>query len=164
VKGVKVVKDDTKKVMDTLRAMTIQQVYVGVPMDENSRDDDPIGNAQIGYINENGSEAAHIPPSPHLVPGVEKVQVRCADLVAAGAAKALSGDTGAMQKAYNQAGLVAQASVRQMITSQEGFQELSEYTLENRQKAGFQGTKRLIWTGQYRNSITYVIRGKNGRS
>ncbi|MNO38279.1 hypothetical protein D3C76_283800 [compost metagenome] len=160
MKGVKVVVDRVDEVMKALRTMTAEEVLVGVPMDENARDDDPIGNAQIGFLNENGSEAANIPPAPHLVPGVEKVAERCADLIAKGAAAAMTGDFGALTKGYNQAGLVAQASVKNQIRSQEGFDPLSEVTLEQRQKSGFKGTKRLIHTGQYMNSITYVIRKK----
>ena len=152
------VRDDTAKISKILRTMTKEQVLIGVPMDENARDDGPFGNAQIGYINENGSEAAHIPPAPHLVPGVEAVKDRCADIIGKGAAAALDGDEGALDIAYKKAGQVAVSSVKSKIVSQDGFQDLSEYTLEKRAEAGFKGTKRLIWTGQYLNSITFVKR------
>lgn len=158
MKGVKVIKDDTARIMRAFRTMTNKEVLVGVPMEENARDDGAFGNAQIGYINENGSEAAHIPPAPHLVPGVEEVKIRCADLIAKGAAAELDGQTGAVEKAYTQAGIVAVSSVKRKITSQAGFEGLSEYTMFKRAEAGFKGTKRLIWTGQYLNSITFVIR------
>lgn len=164
MKGVKVKLDIVKNVLKSLKDLDNDRLLVGVPMDENARDDDPIGNAQIGYINEYGSEAANIPPAPHLEPGVDAIADKCADIIADGISSALSGKPDALKKAYNRAGLVAQASVRRHITSQDGFEDLSESTLEARERAGFKGTKRLIWTGQYRNSITYVIRSKNGRS
>lgn len=158
--GVSVTKDDTEKVLEALRSLTKKHVLIGVPAEKDSRSGDPIGNAFIGYINENGSEAARIPPTPHLVPGVNKVSAECADILAKGAAEALSGDTGAMEIAYNKAGIKAQSSVKRVITQQEGFKELSEATLEIRARAGFKGTKRLIWTMGYLNSITYVVRRK----
>jgi hypothetical protein len=95
-----------------------------------------------------------------LVPGVEEVQDKCADILADGLADALSGKVGATDKAYNKAGLVAQASVRRKITQGEGFEPLADSTIAARKRKGFAGTKPLIWTGQYRNSISYVLRKK----
>ena len=158
MKGVKVVVDKTSTIMKALRMMTQEAVYVGIPSEENAREDDPITNAVIGYINENGSEAAGVPPTPHLVPGVENVAEQCGDIIANAAADAMTGDFAALTKAYNKCGLIAQASVRRVITSQEGFDELAESTIESRKREGFKGTKRLLRSGQYRNSITYVIR------
>ena len=153
--------DKTKSVVDALRTLTTKHTLVGVPTDENHRDgESPFGNAQIGYVQENGSEAARIPPRPHLVPGVAAVSGRCADIMAKGAAATLSGDFGAFEKSLEKAGLVAQSSVKDTIRKGVGFKELSEWTISNRVDAGFKGTKPLIWTGQYLNSITYVVRKK----
>ena len=59
--------------------------------------------------------------------------------------------------ALHAAGLIAQASVRNEITSG-AFTPLSARTLAERQARGRTGTKPLVDTGQYRNSITYVVR------
>ena len=153
--------DKTKSVIDSLRTLITEHTLVGIPMEENHRDgEDPITNAHIGYIQENGSEAARIPPRPHLVPGVEAVKDRCSKIMAKGAADTLSGDAGAFRTSLEKAGLVAQSSVKDFIRKGEGFKELSDWTIKNRVDAGFKGTKPLIWTGQYLNSITYVIRKK----
>lgn len=159
-KGVTVTVDKTAEVLKSLRHATSMQLLVGVPMDENARDDGPINNAVIGYINEFGSAAANIPPRPHLVPGVEAVSEKCADILAEGLSDALGGKAGSTDKAYNKAGLLAQASVRRTITAGTGFEELSESTLAARKRKGFAGTKPLIFTGQYRNSISYVLRNR----
>lgn len=156
--GVTVTIDRVKEIMDALRTLTKEHVMVGVPMDEDHRDEGPFGNAQIGYVNENGSAAAGIPPRPHLEPGILAVSDKCAELMAKGAAGLLEGDDRAIEKGYNQAGMVAVSSVRKHITS--GLQELADGTIEARKRKGFAGTKPLIFTGQYRNSITYVIRDR----
>lgn len=158
--GMKVTTDNVKEVMAALRHATSLDLLVGIPAEKGARKDGPITNAVIGYINETGGDAAQVTPRPHLVPGVAAVADRCADLMAQGLSDALSGKIGATEKGYEKAGLVAQASVRSTITKGEGFKELEESTLAARRRKGFDGTKPLIWTGQYRNSINYVIRGK----
>lgn len=159
--GMSVTKDNTKKVSDAIRSLTKKHTLVGIPMEKDARSGEgPMNNATIGYIQENGSEAARIPPRPHLVPGVAEVADRCANLMGEGAAETLGGNAGAFEKSLNKAGLVAVASVKNKIRQGEGFAPLSEWTIQNRVDAGFKGTKPLIWTGQYLNSITYVVRDK----
>lgn len=160
---VRVIQDKTAKLRDALRALQRDVVLVGIPADESSRNDDaPIGNASIGYIQENGSPVNNIPARPFLVPGVQSVADRCAELMAAGAAEMLDGGAAAIEKANNKAGLVAQAAVKNTLRAGEGFPPLADATLAARKRAGFTGTKPLIWTGQLLNSITYVIRKRNG--
>lgn len=159
--GVTVLKDKTASVLKSIRALTKDQVLVGVPSDESGRQEsDGITNAVIGFINEFGSEAAGVPPAPHLIPGVEDASEKCAEIMAQGAYEGLSGNPSGLEKAMNRVGLVAQAAVRKRITDQKDFDDLAESTVEARRRKGFQGTKRLIYTGQYRNSINYVIRKK----
>lgn len=80
----------------------------------------------------------------------------------AGAAEMLDGGAAAIEKANNKAGLVAQAAVKNTLRAGEGFPPLADATLAARKRAGFTGTKPLIWTGQLLNSVTYVIRKRNG--
>lgn len=159
--GVSTTVDNTKQVLDALRSLTTKHTLVGIPMERDARSGEgPMNNATIGYIQENGSEAARIPPRPHLVPGVAAVAERCADLMAKGASDTLSGNLAAFDVSLNRAGLVAVASVKNTIRAGEGFAPLSEWTIQNRVDVGFKGTKPLIWTGQYLNSITYVVRSR----
>ena len=58
---------------------------------------------------------------------------------------------------WHAAGLIAQNSVRRTLTTA-AYRPLSERTLAERRARGRTGTKPLIDTGQYRNSITYVVR------
>ena len=160
---VKVVQDKTAKLRDALRTLTRDIVLVGIPAaDDNRNGDSPIGNAAIGYIQENGSPVNNIPPRPFLVPGVQSVADRCAELMGAGAAEMLDGGAAAIEKANNKAGLTAQAAVKNTLRAGEGFPPLAPATLAARERAGFTGTKPLIRTAQLLNSITYVIRKRNG--
>jgi hypothetical protein len=143
-----------------LLSLNREQLLIGVPSDENSREEDTggIGNAELAYIHENGSAAANIPARPVLIPGVQKVSEQCANIIAQGAADAIDQGLSALTKAYNKAGLIAQSSVRRTLTQGEGFEPLSDSTLDARDRRGFKGTKPLLVTGQLRNSYTYVVR------
>jgi hypothetical protein len=145
--------------MRSLRALASTQVLVGVPSDRDERKgEQPINNAQIAYLMENGSAVANIPARPVLIPGVEAVADKCADIIAKGAADSILGGQSEYIKSLNKAGLIAQASVRGTLTAGEGFAPLAESTLKARERKGFKGTKPLLVTGQLRNSYTYVVR------
>lgn len=159
---VRVIRDKTANLRDALRKLTQDVVLVGIPAAEDGREGEPMGNAGIGYIQENGSAAANIPPRPFLVPGVRSVADKCAEIMATGAAEMLDGGATAIDKANNKAGLIAQAAVKNTLRAGEGFPPLAESTLAARRAGGFEGTKPLIRTGQLLNSITYVIRKRNG--
>lgn len=159
----KVTFDGLKKFQESMKALAVENVYVGIPSDHNERKDDDeeefMNNATIGYINENGSDLANIPARPHLVPGIRKVQKEIAEEFKKAAQKAVS-DPKAVFIHYNRAGIIAMNSVKKVITDQEGFEPLSFYTELQREREGFKGDKALIRTGQYRNSITYVVGDK----
>lgn len=163
--GVTMTKDVFDDVLKQIRVLTKQEVLIGVP-DENAgrqpeegEKEEPISNAEIGYVMEFGLPEKNIPARPHLVPGVQEATDQLGGVLQAGAEKALSGDKQAVDIALNKAGLIGQNSVRNKVN--EGpFQELSEKTLEARRRRGRTGEKPLIDTGQYRNSLTYVVRPK----
>ncbi|MFJ6322265.1 MULTISPECIES: hypothetical protein [unclassified Rhizobium] len=163
--GVTMTKDAVDDILKQIRALTKQEVLIGVP-DENAgrqpeegEKQEPISNAEIGYVMEFGLPEKNIPARPHLVPGVEEATDQLGNILQAGAEKALSGDKEAIDLALNKAGLAGQNAVRKKVN--EGpFQELSEKTLAARRRRGRTGEKPLIDTGQYRNSLTYVIRPK----
>lgn len=159
----KVTFDGMKKFQEAMKVLAITDVYVGIPQEANSRETDEdeefMNNATIGYIQENGSDLAGIPPRPHLVPGIKKVQKEIAAEFKAAAKKAFESPSAVIQH-YNRAGMIAVSSVKKVITDQDGFTPLSESTIAARKEQGFNGTKALIRTGQYRNAITYVVGDK----
>ncbi|MGH8709731.1 MAG: hypothetical protein ACREVA_00155 [Burkholderiales bacterium] len=139
--------------------MSRDQVLVGIPEEEGRRSDDPETNAAIGYVNEYGSPADNIPPRPFLLPGVEEAAPQVANALGRAVDQAFDSQT-AIDRGLNEAGLLAQSSVKNRIVAQTGFAPLAARTLAARRSAGFAGTKALIRTSQLINSITYVVRSR----
>lgn len=160
-------KDKSAEIIAQVRALTKKEVLIGVPNEKAPRTPDeeeaqkgePINNATIGYINETGSPAANIPARPHLAPGIEKERDRIARILTNGAKNAISGKEDAADIALEKVGIVAESSVKNVITAVIP-PPLAERTLKEREARGRTGQTPLIDTGQYRNSITHVIRDK----
>lgn len=164
MKNWKVTKDNVKNLLGIMDAMAGKMVYVGVPGEATDRGE-PINNATIGYIQENGSPAANIPARPHLVPGVQDALPAVTKILQVAAEKALAPAKGnkppvSYDQRLERAGFEGVKRVKRRITSQEGFEALADSTLAARERAGFKGTKALIRSGQYLNSINHVVRSK----
>ena len=153
--GMQMITDALPDLLRRLASVAQRDVLVGVPAGEG-RDDGPT-NAEIGYQNEFGSPANNIPARPHLLPGVAAVQDKAAAKLTRAADAAASGRVSDAERHLHAAGLLAQNSVRRTLTTT-AYRPLSERTLAERRARGRTGTKPLIDTGQYRRSITYVIR------
>lgn len=152
------VKDNVEAALKAIRKLTENQALVGIPADNNQRQQtgQPITNAALGYIHENGSPAQNIPARPFLVPGVTNAQPRTIDLLTQGAKAALDGDAGAMDRALNAAGLNAVSEVKRKITAGIPPPLKRPRRRKGRPRGGQQTP--LIDTGQLLNSITYVVR------
>lgn len=153
--GMQMITDALPDLLRRLASVAQRDVLVGVPAGE-ARDDGP-SNAEIGYQNEFGSPANNIPARPHLLPGVAAVQDKAAARLTQAADAAASGRVSDAERHLHAAGLLAQNSVRRTLTTT-AYRPLSERTLAERRARGRTGTKPLIDTGQYRRSITYVVR------
>lgn len=152
--------DRLKDVLASLSNLVQKEVLVGIPDSAPERkDDQPIGNAAIGYIQETGSPANNIPARPFLVPGVADAERAVSDRLGRAADAALRADMETADRQMAAAGIEAQNSVRARINS--GIDpELKASTIANRLRRGRTGTVPLIDSGQLRNSITYVVRKK----
>lgn len=153
--GLETLHDGLPDMLRRMAAVAQRDVLVGIPAGEQ-RDDGPT-NAEIGYQNEFGSPANNIPARPHLIPGVAAVQDRAVARLTQAASAAATGRMSDAERHLHAAGLIAQSSVRRTLTTA-AYRPLSERTLAERRARGRTGTKPLIDTGQYRNSITYVVR------
>ena len=153
--GLETLHDGLPDLLRRMAAVAQRDVLVGIPSGEQ-RDDGPT-NAEIGYQNEFGSPANNIPARPHLIPGVAAVQDKAVARLTQAASAAATGRMSDAERHLHAAGLIAQNSVRRTLTTA-AYRPLSERTLAERQARGRTGTKPLIDTGQYRNSITYVVR------
>lgn len=158
--GLTVRSDSAQSILDALKTLANKDVLVGIPESKDERDDGDIGNAAIGYINENGSPAQNIPPRPHLKPGVRSVEQEFMPHLKSAALKALEGDAEGSVTSLERAGTVAANGVKRYITIT-GFTPLADATIANRLRRGRTGNKPLIDTGEYRRSITHVVRDKD---
>lgn len=145
-----------KKMQDLLK----KNVYVGIPRSKDRREDSQVTNAELGYINETGSPAQHIPPRPFLVPGVEDAKEKIVKTL--GNVSLTTDRKTDVDIALNKAGLIASQSVKRRITQSIDMEPLSPATIkarETRKSRPRKGVmKPLIDTGQMLNSITYVVR------
>jgi len=161
--GLTVRSDSAQSILDALKTLANKDVLVGIPESKDERDDGDIGNAAIGYINENGSPAQNIPPRPHLKPGVRSVEQDFMPHLKSAARKALEGDAEGAVTSLDRAGTVAANGVKRYITIT-GFTPLADATIANRLRRVRTGNKPLIDTGEYRRSITHVVRDKDADS
>ncbi|HEY8354200.1 MAG TPA: hypothetical protein VIK69_04220 [Methylophilaceae bacterium] len=172
--------DRLKEVVRNINELVRKDVLVGVPGETADRDQEeygPMNNPTLAYIHDNGSPAANIPARPFMQPGIEAEQDRIAAHLRKAAAATLDGLNQKANDELEAAGMVASSSVKNQITSGD-FAPLSEATLRARAARGRKGAKAelesraagnapnndnarpLIDTGQLRQSITYVVRGK----
>lgn len=162
----KVTEDFTDKVNDVIKAFKKDMVLVGIPQDSSQRSDDDhsqINNATILAINEFGSPVNNIPARPVMAIGIKKVQDEIGEQFKLAVQKSFAQGIDALPIYYNRAGSIAANSIKKVINNQDGIKPPKESTLKARKyinKGGFKGTKALIVTGQLRNAITYVVKGK----
>ncbi|KVC71445.1 hypothetical protein WI73_11545 [Burkholderia ubonensis] len=153
--------DRLDEILKSISGLVQKEVLVGVPDSTAGRKDqgEPLSNAEIGYILENGSPANNIPARPHLVPGVQDARLKFEPHLQKGVEAALDGDLEKVDRSLNRAGLVGQNSVRAKINS--NIQpKLADSTLAARRRRGVTRENTLVFSGQYRNSVIYVVRKK----
>lgn len=161
--GLSVRNDNAQSILDALKALVKKDVLVGIPEAKDERNDSEFGNAAIGYINENGSPKQNIPARPHLQPGVRASEPDYLPHLKAAAQKALEGDTEGAVMSLDRAGTVAANGVKRYITIT-GFIPLADATIAARRRRGRNGVKPLIDTGEYRRSVTHIVRDKDADS
>lgn len=162
--GVRIGADNVQSILDALNTLTNKDVLVGIPEARDEREGEgKFGNAGIGFINENGSPAQNIPPRPHLKPGVQAAETEFIPHLRTAALKALEGNAEGAVTSLGRAGSVAANGVKRYITIT-GFIPLADSTIANRRRRGRTGNKPLIDTGEYRRSITHVVRDKDADS
>jgi hypothetical protein len=159
--------DHLQDVLKGIRVLADTRVMVGIPHEHTTRDydisDEPITNAELGYIHEFGAPEAHIPPRPFLFPWVKANKAAVADRLKIAGKFALDGKPKEMMNTFVALGLFAQSGVRRAIV-QGPFIPLAKRTLAARRARGVTRTKPLIDTGQLISAVTYVIRSLSSGS
>lgn len=155
--GLTVTKDEFKKLAQALNALPMQEVLVGIPEDKAPREGDPINNATIGYIMENGAPEVNIPARPWLVPGVIENKPKISSYFKQAGQYALKADKEGMQRAMMAAGQSTVNKIKEVINTSE-YPPLAEATLAARRRKGRTGTRPLVDSGDFRNSVNFVMR------
>ncbi len=156
----KVTSDFTDRINSIVKSFRKDEVLVGIPVDTTKRSDDAVmNNATLLAINNFGSPQNNIPARPVMQNGIHNADEEIAEQFKQAALGALSPGSGAVDRYYERAGIIASTSIKKAINDQDFEDGPAESTLRAREAKGFKGTKSLIVTGQMRNAITYVRRG-----
>ncbi len=160
----KVTKDGTAALLRGLEALASERVLVGIPasnaerqIDEDANDRGPINNAAIGKIMEEGSPAANIPARPHLKPAVRENRDAIVKAYRAGAKAVLDGKAKDATAVHHRVGILVENAVKAKVNEGD-FVPLAPATIAKRKARGRKSERPLVDTGQYRNSITHVVR------
>lgn len=187
--SLKVRLDNFKAFVNGINALTQRDVLVGVPDSGATRQDEtpePMNNATLAYIHDNGSPAANIPARAFMRPGIKAAQEKIESRLKNAATAALDNKVSKIDDQLSAAGLIASTSIKKQINDGD-FAPLSPSTIAGRARSrgtktrrkaeldylemvrdgappelaqGVAGIHPLVNTGQLRNSITYVLRGK----
>ena len=163
--SVKTIKDITPQVLEAIRNLSTQRVLVGIPAEnafrkpEEEETGTPPTNCELGYINEFGDPALHIPPRPFLIPTITAMQPEIVKRLNSAADSALAGRPEVVTKKLMALGQSCASAVKMKIKDGP-FQKLADYTIWKRQhrKKPRMGTKPLLDTGAMRLAVTYAIR------
>lgn len=164
-----VAKDNTAKLMKAVAAMTQREVLVGIPAENNAREDETgeyagFGNAAIGYIAENGSPSQNIPARPWLAPAIRASKDDIVKRMKAIGQAALAGKTDAIDAGLTAIGIGCVGKAQQGIIA--GIPpSLAAATLwrrKHRKIAPRTGETPLIDTANFLQSINFVLWTKKG--
>lgn len=162
--GVKIRADNAASVLAGLDRLSKMDVLVGIP-EGPQREDAPLSNAQLGYLQATGAtveidgSVVTLPPRPFLDIGIEDSQAVTTQHLESAARHALAGDFRIAEKELESAGIVASMAAQRVIGDGDRLAPLSKITAARRIENG-QDIKPLYDTGKLKASITYVVRGK----
>jgi hypothetical protein len=131
-----IIKDDVPTVVAAINELVGKEVLVGIPDSSTDRDQEeaqPITNATLGYIHENGAPEANIPARPFLIPGVEKAEEPALERLKKAAQVTMRGDSKSADKYLNDAGIIASNSVKKTFWDN-NWQPLQPATIANRHR------------------------------
>jgi len=156
--GGQTIVDNVARVIDGIAQLATTRVMVGVPAEKATRQDgEPVTNADLAYIHNNGAPEAGIPAREFMRSGIETKQADINEALKKTGEAALDGKPAAVDRGFHRVGLIGQAALRAKITDG-AFVPLADATIEARRRAGRTGTKPLIDKAELRNALSYVVR------
>lgn len=165
---------------DAMLALTEFEILVGIPEDTTERknldgSEEPVTNAAIAYIQDNGAPEKNIPARPFMRPGIEKALEPIINQLDRAAKAAMRGSLAGVERGFQGAGIAAERGIKNAI--KEGIPPpLSERTLKARaargrtgatlelearargEEPGIEFATPLMDTGEMLQSIKHVIR------
>ncbi|ELW9393436.1 hypothetical protein SIO57_005221 [Klebsiella pneumoniae] len=163
--GLTVREDNYAGVLDALKQLSGTDVLVGIPAGP-SRDDTPLSNAELGYLQSTGAtveidgETVTLPPRPFLDMGIEDSRDKTTARLKLAAQAALEGNAGLAEQHLEAAGQIARDASKAVIGDGDRLTPLSEKTLQRRRAQGLPGDKPLYAHGFLLRAINYVVRKK----
>lgn len=167
--NIKVTKDFTMNFNQIIKKFKNDQVLIGIPEEKATRSaDSKVNNATLLALNNFGSPRLNIPARPVMQNGIKNAADQIANQFKLAAIAGLELGSAGVDSYYERAGIIASTSIKKAINAQDfrgggpNNSGPAPSTLIARKAAGFKGAKSLIVTGQMRNAITYVVKGRSG--
>ncbi|MCE0031968.1 hypothetical protein LVT43_20795 [Klebsiella pneumoniae] len=163
--GLTIRSDNYSSVLDALKQLSGTDVLVGIPAGP-PRDDAPLSNAELGYLQSTGAtveidgETVTLPPRPFLDMGIEDSRDKTTVRLKLAAQAALEGNAGLADQHLEAAGQIARDASKAVIGDGDRLTPLSEKTLQRRRAQGLPGDKPLYAHGFLLRAINYVVRKK----
>lgn len=163
--GLTIREDNYSVVLDALKQLSGTDVLVGIPAGP-PRDDAPLSNAELGYLQSTGAtveidgDIVTLPPRPFLDMGIEDSRDKTTARLKLAAQAALEGNAGLAEQHLEAAGQIARDASKAVIGDGDRLTPLSEKTLQRRRAQGLPGDKPLYAHGFLLRAINYVVRKK----
>ncbi|ENT2939087.1 hypothetical protein ACFFOJ_001967 [Klebsiella pneumoniae] len=163
--GLTIREDNYSNVLDALKQLSGTDVLVGIPAGP-PREDSPLSNAEIGYLQSTGAtveidgDIVTLPPRPFLDMGIEDSRDKTTARLKLAALAALEGNAGLAEQHLEAAGQIARDASKAVIGDGDRLTPLSEKTLQRRRAQGLPGDKPLYAHGFLLRAINYVVRKK----
>ncbi|HGL7017124.1 TPA: hypothetical protein ACKF7N_005444 [Klebsiella pneumoniae] len=163
--GLTIREDNYSSVLDALKQLSGTDVLVGIPAGP-PREDSPLSNAEIGYLQSTGAtveidgDIVTLPPRPFLDMGIEDSRDKTTARLKLAAQAALEGNAGLAEQHIEAAGQIARDASKAVIGDGDRLTPLSEKTLQRRRAQGLPGDKPLYAHGFLLRAINYVVRKK----
>lgn len=163
--------DEFEKAQKALQFIRDTAVYVGISDADTKREEESIEvtNAELLFIHTNGSPAKNIPPRPVIEPAIEKDRDRLAKMMEKAAKYAFDGKLDQSLQQLKITGMRGQNISRDWFYNPDnGWKPDKPATIrvkKNKHKnvKGYD-PRTLVDTSQMKNSITYFVKTKGGRT
>lgn len=160
--------DNWNSLLRSLEFIRNNSVYVGIPDESTDRKEkDGITNAELLFIHTNGSPIRNIPSRPVIEPAIKNDRERLSNMMKKAAQLAFDNKESQAIDQLRKTGMRGQNVSRAwFVNSENGWPDDKPETIRKKSKGKPAGYKprTLIDTSQLRNSITYFVKTKGGKT